>query len=109
MILNVTNMKAIAKVVGSPYIDDWPGHRVQIGTESVRAFGTVTDALRIRPEKPKETKQAEIPCDDCGELIKPAYKMSAEQLAAYTSERYGRKLCADCAKKANEVNNETDG
>ena len=109
MILNVTNMKAIAKVVGSPYIDDWPGHRVQIGTESVRAFGTVTDALRIRPEKPKETKQAEIPCDDCGELIKPAYKMTVEQLAAYTTERYGRKLCADCAKKANEVNNETDG
>jgi len=109
MILNVTNMKAIAKVVGSPYIDDWPGHRVQIGTESVRAFGTVTDALRIRPEKPKETKQAEIPCDDCGELIKPAYKMTVEQLAAYTTERYGRKLCADCAKKANEVTNGSDG
>lgn len=109
MILNVTNMKAIAKVVGSPYIDDWPGHRVQIGTESVRAFGTVTDALRIRPEKPREVKQAEIPCDDCGELITPAYKMTVEQLAAYTTERYGRKLCANCAKKANEVANESDG
>ena len=109
MILNVTNMKAIAKVVGSPYIDDWPGHRIQIGTESVRAFGTVTDALRVRPEKPKEARQAEIPCEECGELIKPAYKMSVEQLAAYTSERYGRKLCADCAKKASEVTNEADG
>ena len=50
MILNVTNMKAIAKVVGSPYIDDWAGHRIQIGTEQVRAYGTITDALRVRPE-----------------------------------------------------------
>ena len=107
MILNVTNMKAIAKVVGSPYIDDWAGHRIQIGTEQVRAFGTITDALRVRPEKPKEAKQAEIPCAECGELIKPAYKMSVEQLAAYTQERYGRKLCADCAKKVKP--DESDG
>ena len=103
MILNVTNMKAIAKVVGSPYIDDWAGHRIQIGTEQVRAFGTITDALRVRPEAPREEKQPEIPCEECGELIMPAYKMNVEQLAAYTSERYGRKLCANCAKKAVEV------
>ena len=109
MILNVTNMRAIAKVTGSPYIDDWVGHRIQIGTEQVRAFGTITDALRVRPEKPKEARQVEIPCEECGELIKPAYKMSIEQLAAYTADRYGRKLCADCAKKANEVNHEADG
>ena len=109
MILNVTNLKAIAKVTGSPYIDDWVGHRIQIGTEQVRAFGTITDALRVRPEKPKEARQVEIPCEECGELIKPAYKMSVEQLAAYTADRYGRKLCADCAKKASEVTNEADG
>jgi len=110
MILNVTNMKAIAKVTGSPYIDDWVGHRIQIGTEQVRAFGTITDALRVRPEKPKEARQVEIPCEECGEFIKPAYKMSVEQLAAYTSGRYGRKLCADCAKKASEVKtDEIDG
>ena len=110
MILNVTNLKAIAKVTGSPYIDDWVGHRIQIGTEQVRAFGTITDALRVRPEKPKEARQVEIPCEECGELIKPAYKMSVEQLAAYTADRYGRKLCADCAKKASEVKpDEADG
>ena len=103
MILNVTNMKTIAKVVGSPYIEDWPGHRIQIGTEQVRAFGTITDALRVRPEAPREEKQPEIPCEECGELITPAYKMNVEQLAAYTSERYGRRLCANCAKKAVEV------
>ena len=36
MILNVTNLKAIAKVTGSPYIDDWVGHRIQIGRASCR-------------------------------------------------------------------------
>jgi len=105
MILNVTNMKAITKVAGSPYIDDWAGTRIQIGVEQVRAFGTITDALRVRPEKPDEKPAVEIPCAECGELIQPAYKMNVEQLADYTEKSYGRKLCASCAKKAKEAKN----
>ena len=101
MILNVTNMKAIAKVVGSPYIDDWVGHRIQIGTEQVRAFGTITDALRVRPEKPREAVM--VSCEKCGDPIQPGHGMSSEQMAEYTRKKYGAAMCAKCATAAKEA------
>ena len=59
MILNVTNSKAIAKVAGSNYIEDWAGVHVQLFTTQVKAFGDVVDAVRIRPIKP-EIKKPEL-------------------------------------------------
>jgi hypothetical protein len=53
MICNKTNAKTIEKVHGSPYIEEWTGKRVVLGTEKVSAFGETTDALRIRAYKPK--------------------------------------------------------
>jgi len=52
MILNRTNAKTIQKVYGTPYIEDWVGKKIQLYATSVNAFGTVTDALRIRDFKP---------------------------------------------------------
>lgn len=54
MILNKTNMKRIEKVCGSPYIEDWAGHNIQLYVDSVSAFGTTTMALRVRDFAPKE-------------------------------------------------------
>lgn len=53
MILNKTNMKTIAKVCGSPYIEDWAGHDIQLFGEMVSAFGDTTLALRVRPFPPE--------------------------------------------------------
>lgn len=54
MVLNRTNCKAISKVSGSQYIEDWQGTKVSIYIQvGVQAFGTTTDALRIRPIAPK--------------------------------------------------------
>ena len=104
MILNVTNCKAIAKLAGSPYIEKWPGTRVQIGTERVRAFGTVTDALRIRDEKPgKAAAETPIACEECGQIIQPCFGMSAAQWAKYSKEKLGKCLCEDCSNKAAEA------
>ena len=102
MILNATNMKMIAKVLGSNFVEDWSGRKVQIGTEKVRAFGDVVDALRIRRYAPKQTApaNAELVCADCGKPITDAYGMSAAQVADSTSKKYGRPLCADCATAA---------
>ena len=55
-ILNKTNATTIAKVVGSDYVEDWPGHKIQIFATSVSAFGTNTMALRVRPVAPKKEK-----------------------------------------------------
>lgn len=48
IILNKTNLKMITKVTGTPVIEKWAGQKLVIGTEKVKAFGDVTDALRVR-------------------------------------------------------------
>ena len=104
MICNVTNSKMIAKVVGSPYIEDWLGKKIQIGSEKVRAFGDVVDALRVGDNEVADAKP--IFCEDCGQPIQSAYGMNPEQLANYTKNQYGKQLCAVCATKAKEARDE---
>lgn len=102
MILNSTNMKTISKLYKTPYIEEWVGKRIQIGVEQVKAFGDIVDALRVRKIIPQENPVPEqtVVCDDCGGNIGPSNGLSAGQLASYTSKKYGRSLCAECAKKA---------
>lgn len=51
MILNSTNLKMIAKLSDTPYIENWIGKQFKIVVQKVRAFGEVHDALRIKSEK----------------------------------------------------------
>lgn len=53
LILNTTNLKAIAKALGSPYIEDWSGRKIQLYTEKVAAFGEITEAVRVRDFDPE--------------------------------------------------------
>lgn len=109
MILNVARSKSIQKVAGSPYFEDWAGVKVQLYIENnIKAFGEVVSAVRVRNFRPRTST---IKCDMCGKAIVGAYGMSADQLASYTNKQYGKKLCADCAKKeksASEAVNGTD-
>ena len=100
MIMNTTNLKMVAKLTGSDYIENWVGTKVRIGTEKVRAFGTVTDALRIRDEKVADEKP--VACEQCGEVIKACFGMSAGQWADYSKKKLGKCLCESCANKAAE-------
>lgn len=52
MILNATNMKTIASLYGN-YIEDWVGKKITLFVANVKAFGTVTEALRVASEVPK--------------------------------------------------------
>lgn len=52
MILNATNCKTLSKLFDSPQIENWYGKSVTLYVAKVKAFGEVTDALRIRTEKP---------------------------------------------------------
>lgn len=103
MILNRTNCKTISKVCGSPYIEKWAGHRIQIYATTTRMGGETVECLRIRDKAPEEVK---IPCEECGVMIAPAFKMSATQLAAYTKKKYGKALCAECAQAKKEQKND---
>lgn len=99
MILNVARSKSISKVCGSPYFEDWIGHRIQLYVQpNIRAFGDVVSAVRVRDFKPKAPEP--IKCADCGKEITAYGKMTAAQMAKYTAEKYGRQLCTECAKKA---------
>lgn len=109
MILNATNLKTIAKMYGNDY-DQWIGKRVQIYVDHhVEAFGEIVDGLRIRKKLPEDVK---IPCEVCGQMIAPAFNMSATQFAAWTKKRFGKTMCSECAQaekaKQEEKTNEAE-
>lgn len=56
LILNTTNMKAIAKALGTPYVEEWAGRKVQLYSEKVAAFGEITEAVRVRDFDPEAAK-----------------------------------------------------
>lgn len=104
MILNVARSKAIEKVAGSGYMEDWPGVAVQLYIEhGIKAFGDVVSAVRVRPFRPRLQQAAPVPpCADCGGEIVPAMGKDARWLGAYTAKKYGVSLCASCAQKRAE-------
>ena len=104
MILNVTNKKTIAKLYKTKDTEKLKGKSVIIGTEKVKAFGDIHDALRIRSRIPVAPMQdADLPkCESCGKVITAAGNMNPAQVADYRKKRYGKALCNDCAKAAAE-------
>ena len=100
LILNVTNAKAIQKIAETPYIEKWPGVRVVVGVESVKAFGDIVEAVRVKKIKPQQTAQPaqEYTCADCGKKIVDADGFSAALIATNTRDKFGATLCLECGK-----------
>lgn len=103
MILNTVNSEAISEAYGSKRVEDWEGKKIAITTEKVKAFGSMKDALRIRPYKPKVT---EAFCEECGSEIERHGDYSVNKIVMMTEARYGKKLCWNCAKRAKEASDE---
>ena len=103
-------MKTMQKLFGTPYIEEWSGHKMQIFVDPKVKFGReVTGGLRIRNKVPNATQEQLPKCDECGNDIKPVGNMTGAQVAAYTKDKYGMALCSTCAtKKAQEVNDEAN-
>lgn len=96
LVCNTTNAKRISKVTGSEFIEDWVGKKIALYFDKTVKFGReVVGGIRVRPTAP----HAPI-CTDCGKEIRPDSGMTAEKVAAYTKNKYGRELCPDCARKA---------
>lgn len=81
MILNATNCRTIEKLYTSPYMDDWSGKKITLYVARVKAFGDVTDALRIRDFVPQDKN---IDVSNAIETLKAAPTF-ADLQAAYTS------------------------
>lgn len=96
MILNVVRAKAITKVAGSKFVEDWSGVMIQLYIDdNVQAFGDVVSAVRVRPRKP--VIRAAVKCADCGKDIQGAMGKGADYIAQYTHKNYGACLCFACA------------
>lgn len=54
MVANATNLKMIAKVLKSPYIEDWTGKQIILTVKQVKAFGEMHDAIRVKNEVPQK-------------------------------------------------------
>ena len=93
LILNKTNAEMIAKVWGTPFIEDWKGLQIILKVKKVSAFGEMVDAVRVANTRP--TNEI-LTCESCGKPV-------SERVAAATKNKLTKILCADCARK--EVNN----
>ena len=105
LIMNATNCDRINSAYGSPKVEDWVGKRIALTTEKVPAFGSVKDAVRIRPFAPKVT---EAICEECGQVIKPVKnggkEYSVSKIVTLSTDKYGKAMCWDCCtEKAKEV------
>lgn len=98
MILNVARAKAITKVSGSKFVENWVGVSIQLYIDdNVKAFGDVVSAVRVRPRKP--VIRNAVKCADCSNDIQGAMGKSADYIAAHTQRRYGVPLCSECATR----------
>nr|DAN62183.1 MAG TPA: hypothetical protein [Caudoviricetes sp.] len=78
MILNATNSKMMAKIIGSPFLEDWNGVQVEIYVDHNVRFGRETvEGLRIRPAAIRPQKR---------ELTPDNQKMWQRALDAYKRE-----------------------
>ena len=100
LIMNATNCDRITKAYGSPKVEDWVGKRIALTTEKVPAFGSVKDAVRIRPYPPRET---EAFCDECGQKIERHGEYSVNKIVQLSKAKYGKCLCWDCSVKMKEA------
>ena len=83
-----TNFQGLENATATPFIEKWVGKRVCVYVEKgVKAFGTTTDALRIKPV-PKRL------CDVCGSVMD-------NKLYEQTVNAYGKAICSKtCKEKA---------
>ena len=96
LILNKTNADAIAKVWGTPYIEDWAGHKIILKVKKVSAFGDMVDAVRVSKERPTDEI---IICESCGHAIEAVGGKTPKEIAAATKNKYQKTLCIKCAKE----------
>lgn len=97
-ICNKTNLKQITKLLKTPYVELWAGHKIQIGSEKVKAFGDVVDALRVRGKLPQVQTEPATKCESCSKDIQPEGSLTSAQVAVWRKKRYGKALCAACAE-----------
>lgn len=112
LIVNATNRKTLLALYGDLSAQCLEGKRVRLYIDPhVRSVGGgYTSGIRIRkliPEPaPMPPQQPAGPiCADCGNPIQPAGNYTAEAVADYGMQRWGRPLCAACQHRLSQQPN----
>lgn len=102
LILNSTNGGRIEKLLGTPYTEEWEGHRIALFLDKTvpNNFGGEPGGIRVREYLPKVETAF---CADCGEEIKPHGKYNVNKICELTRAKYGDALCWDCGQKRKEA------
>lgn len=62
MVANSTNLKMIASLMASDFIEDWTGKQIKLTVKQVKAFGEIHDAIRVIEDKGKpRMKDSSLP------------------------------------------------
>ena len=98
LIVNKSKLKPLVTKYGFD-ADKWIGKQVTLYFDPTVKFGKeVTGGIRVRIPEPSNMVKPK--CENCGKDIDGAGKMTPDQIAAYTKNKYGKQLCGDCATKA---------
>ncbi len=101
MICNTTNGETIERILGTPYREDWRGHKIAIWVDPdvTNPSGKGRGGLRVRDYLPKVETAI---CADCGREITSHDKYSVNKIVTLTTGKYGVALCWDCGQKRKE-------
>lgn len=99
-VCNQTNASRIEKALGTKYIDEWIGKKIQLYSDpNVKFASQTTAAIRVRTFAPKSEK-VEYHCSVCGTIIdENTYKQS---VAKY-GKAYCSKNCLDIDKNGTDL------
>lgn len=92
MIANKTNCKALTKLFGTPYIEEWIGKSFILHVQRVQAGGDTVDAIRVKAQLPGAV------CEECHKMIRPGAGHSVEELVKISRDNTGKALCIDCMR-----------
>lgn len=101
LILNSTNGGRIEKLLGTPYTEEWAGHKIALFLDKTvpNNFGGEPGGIRVREYLPKVESAI---CSNCGKEITAHDKYSVNKIVTLTKDKYGVPLCWDCGQKRKE-------
>jgi hypothetical protein len=79
LVLNKTNWKTIADVLGTDETDDWGGKQITLYATEVESFGETVLAVRVRMKKGKSNSNGQKPTQNTNNPTFDAIKAKIEQ------------------------------
>ena len=106
LILNSTNGKRIAKLLDTPYKEDWVGRQITLYIDKSVPNNFDPDnpgGVRVWKTLPVVT---EAVCEECKKKITRHGDYSVNKIVELSKAKYGKCLCWDCSVKAKESGDE---